>query len=152
MRLSTFLVHNKMCFATQKKELINLQNSLNEVKRTSGNQWILDFSTVRLISIWENIIRNFAKKDFAKIKDDTEIKVCLDEKRFFEYVWKSWRDGKQKSIGNNKIQLEVKKVRRYSTIRNKVAHGKILTETEKEAILNIDNELLKPTLEILKEL
>ena len=142
-----------MCFTTQKKELINLQNTLKTLEHNDSNQWILDFSIVKLVSIWEQIIRNFCDENLLEIKKNNKIKVNFDKKRFYEFVWKSWRDGNQQNLTNEEIKLQVKDVKRYSEIRNKVVHGNDLTDDEKTIISTInDNNLLDKTLDILEEL
>lgn len=142
-----------MRFTVQKKELINLKNTLNALNVNKKNQWILDFSIVKLVSIWEQIIRNFCDENLLEIQRHNAIKVNFDKKRFYEFVWKSWLNGKQPQL-NEEIGLQVKDVQRYSLIRNKVAHGNDLTEVEKTLISNINDGgcLLNKTLAILKEL
>lgn len=143
-----------MCFTSQKKELINLKNTIKALEYNGNNQWILDFSIVKLVSIWEQIIRNFSDKNLLEIEENEKISVKLDKKRFYEFVWKNWLDGKQEKLTNEKINLQVKNVKRYSMVRNSVAHGNILTDNEKTIISNVSDDgcLLDKTLDILKEL
>ncbi len=147
-----FLVIVDMCFAIQKKELINLKNTIDEVQKNKKMRWVLDFSIVKLVSIWEKIIRDFCDEELLKIGNNNDIKVSFDKKRFYEYVWKSWRDGKQQNLTNEKINLECKDVKKYSEIRNKVVHGNSLTDSEKATICTMNNEtsLLNKTLKILE--
>jgi tyrosine-protein phosphatase YwqE len=145
-----------MDFSLQKKELINLKNTIKSLnsKSNEGNQWVLNFSIVKLVSVWEQIIRSYADKSLSEINRNKLIKIEFDKKRLYEYVWKSWLDGKQQNLTDSKIQLEVKNVKRYSKIRNSVAHGNILKPEEKQAILliNDDSDLLVKTLKILEGL
>ncbi len=151
-----FLVIVDMCFATQKKELINLKNTLNEIQKNGDDtkQWILDFSIVKLVSIWEQIIRDFSDKSLLVINNNKEIKIEFNIKLFYAYVWRSWRDDKQQNLANKEIKLQVKEVKKYSEIRNKVAHGNTLKEEDRVTISNMtdDNSLLNKTLKILENL
>lgn len=141
-----------MDFSSQKKELINLKNTIANLDK--NNQWVLDFSIVKLVSIWEQIIRNFSTINFVEIEGNNKIKVSFDKKRFYEFVWKSWLDGRQQNLANEKIKLQVRNVKRYSEVRNSVAHGNILKAEEELIIstINSNGSLLDKTLEILEEL
>lgn len=143
-----------MCFTLQKKELINLKNTLNSLENNDNNQWILSFSIVKLMSIWEQIIRSFCDENLLEIQNNSAIKVNFDKKRFYEFVWKSWLDNKQPNLANEQIKLQIKDIKKYYNVRNSVAHGNTLTGDEVRIISNINSNgcLLDKTLSILEEL
>jgi hypothetical protein len=89
-----------MDFSLQKKDLINLKNTIKSLnsKSNEGNQWVLNFSIVKLVSVWEQIIRSYADKSLSEINRNKLIKIEFDKKRLYEYVWKSWLDGKQQNL------------------------------------------------------
>lgn len=143
-----------MCFSYQKKELINLKHTLNELRNKDSYEWIQDFSIVKLVSIWEQIIRKLSDTSLSEIESNSNIKVSFDKKRFYEFVWKSWLDNKQPHLFNEKITLQIKNIKRHSEVRNKVAHGYVLIDNDKKIISTIgdDDGLLDKTLNILEEL
>jgi hypothetical protein len=62
--------------------LKNTIKSLNS-KSNEGNQWVLNFSIVKLVSVWEQIIRSYADKSLSEINRNKLIKIEFDKKRYY---------------------------------------------------------------------
>ena len=130
--------------STIKKELINLQNSINS-SELAKYDWIVDFSIVKFVSLWEGIIRIFTKKELKKIDNIENFAIKIDHDRFCRTVWHDWC----KNPSSMKFPIKAISIKPFRKDRNIIAHGHKLEN--KETVKNI-TDAIKKTLNTLEDI